>query len=280
MTFADVLTPVAIGAGTVAAAQVLSWAARRGSLDPLVFDLNRPDDHHVVDLVPVARDARVAGGMFKTSEGLYGQYTEWWVAQWKAAAAASAAARPWPWQVLRRGPHHYLTNQDGRAQADRCADVVDAAGGLAHTDFGPWVDIEHAAYVAQYQLADASKQQLLDVALSCTERLRERLGRPVTWYVSTSLLEEKGITKADLRGLVWKIVVADYNPTLDRAKYERVGFSVGDLWGWQYNGVTGAGVSEGQLAGYPTSLPGLGEVDLTAMQIDPLEACAPLRFFA
>lgn len=187
------------------------------------------------------------GAIIKATQGTYYDGGRWFAENWSALEMVGRGRGDWF-----RGAYHYLdVRVDGRVQADFFLNVVDRAGGLQPHDLWPMVDIERAG-----QRADINAWRVVEVASSFARRIAERTGRSPTLY-GGSWLAELGITSRMGCG---RLAVARYTPKLPSYVYERIGWDRDHLMLWQF---CGDGLA--LLPGYPTSAPGCGKVDISAL---------------
>jgi len=210
--------------------------------DPLTVDVYEGDEERVGvidwDHYEAAGDPW-NGAIIKATQGRH--YAPTWF------------QRTWPklkGRRFRRGCYHYLMmNDDGSAQADYFVDFVEKAGGFEAGDFDPVVDVETKGNEL------ATKDQVITCTRAFVDRVKERTGRDVIIYGGT-LMYDLGITDRFGGSLLW---IARYTATLPAVVYERIGWDLGSVFGWQY-----CGDGEGYLEGYPVTSP-IGAVDITAM---------------
>jgi lysozyme len=253
---------IAIGAGFGVGIGIAKHATRP-DMQPLIVDLYALDD--VGDLKTIGADPRVCGLILKATEGV--SYSPTWFAKtWPLARDAGGERYGDTWF---RGCYHYLrVDQDAVTQAHAFLTAVEHAGGFDGATWMPFVDVEPGGN------AGATAAQVIDVTTTFVNTVKDGLGRPVGLYAG-SLFRDLSITD---RCGCWKLWTARYSATLPRAHYESMGWSLDDLFAWQYQG-TGA-ENIGRVDGYPNGAQfGSPQLDLSALQMDAAAACAPLSIF-
>lgn len=215
-------------------------------VDPLIVDAyvgDGPKDWRAL----AAAGPPWHGAVIKATQGTYYDGGRWFAENWSALELVGRDRDDWY-----RGAYHYLDARlDGREQAEYFLRVVDRAGGWQTGDLWPMVDVERAG-----QRADINGWRVVEVACSFSRAIVDRLGRMPTLY-GGSWLAELGITSRMGCG---RLAVARYTPTLPSSVYERIGWAREQLMLWQY---CGDGLA--LLPGYPTSAPGCGKVDISAL---------------
>lgn len=214
--------------------------------DPIFVDEYTEDKKADWDALQAA-GAPWTGVVLKVSQGLGYNSGAWFTENWKALCG-----RP-----LIRGAYHYLQiAQDGRKQAEHFLDLVSAAGGFKVGDLWPIVDVETATN------GNPSSQQIIDCTSSFTETIARETGRKTMLY-GGSFLYDHAITSRMGCSYLW---IARETATLPAVVYERIGWTLDLVWGWQYRAdafhallKTPSGVT------YPDVAPGCGAVDLTVL---------------
>ena len=194
------------------------------------------------------------GAVLKVSQGLTYNSGSWLAKNWAALELARKNAANLDFF---RGAYHYLTIADsGQKQAEYYLGVVNAAGGFKRGDLWPIVDVETAAN------GNPSAQQIIDCTSAFSETIKRETGRATMLY-GGSFLYDHSIKSRMGCAYLW---IARYTATLPAEVYERIGWSVDVLWGWQFRGdnfnaqlKTPSGIT------YPNEAPGCGKVDLTVL---------------
>lgn len=216
----------------------------------LLVDLFHGDLGKLPDFAAVVAAPGYAGAILKATEGTAYAKASWLVANWPRVRAAGGARYGVSWF---RGAYHFLRfGEDGAAQADFYLATIDAAGGWAEGDLLPIVDVELGGDT--HPNRKASAQQIVDRTRAFTARVTARTGRDVILY-GRGAMRDKKIT--DHMGCRW-LWNPSYTALMKRETIERVGWTVPEVAMWQY-----CGDGDGHLAGYPTSVPGFGEVDIS-----------------
>lgn len=221
--------------------------------DPIFVDeyaLDKPADWSVF----AAAGQPWSGAVLKVSQGLHYNSGSWLVKNWSALEAARKATANLDFF---RGAYHYLTIADsGQKQAEYYLGVLNAAGGFKKGDLWPIVDVESASN------GNPAAQQIIDCTSSFAETIKRETGRQTMLY-GGSFLYDHAIKSRMGCSYLW---IARYTATLPANVYERIGWSVDALWGWQYASddfkaqlKTPSGVT------YPDIAPGCGDVDLTVL---------------
>ncbi len=216
--------------------------------DPLIVDLYAGDLGGKPDLGKLAAAGLPwSGVVLKATEGLRYDGGAWLRTYWPLAKSVAGARYGVTW---RRGAYHYLRfDQDPTAQANFYLDTIDRAGGWVAGDFSPIVDVERAGN------PDSSAAEIIAAVSSFVDVVARRTGREVILY-GGSLLAGKGITSHMGCTRLW---IARYTATLPEDIYRRIGWTVEQLFGWQY-----AGDGTGYLADYPQVSP-IGRCDISAL---------------
>lgn len=216
------------------------------TVDPLLVDcyeLDGPKDWAAL----AAAGAPWCGAILKASQGTY--YRPHWFAEQLAQVIAVGRARcgvDWFF-----GGYHYLDmSLDGTAQADY---FLSAFAGAALDQAGmlwPMVDVERGGQ----RSPSLTKQRVQDVTGAFAARVIAALGRAPTLY-GGELLAALGIT--DHMGC-GRLAIARYAATLPHDVVSRIGWP--SPWLWQY-----CGDGEAYLAGYPSTAPGCGKIDISVL---------------
>lgn len=217
------------------------------SVDPLFVDVYSGD----LNGKPrwdklVAAGAPWHGGIIKASEGLFGGGS-WFAANWPLVRTEGRERYGHDWW---RGAYHYARfTQGAKEQAQSFHTVVEKAGGWGVGDVWPVVDVESA------NNPGVTKAQVEDWVEAYAAESKRIHGREVILY-GGSLLYDLGITSHMGCKALW---IARYTPTLPHNVYERIGWTLPELFGWQY-----CGDGESYLEGYPCSSV-MGKHDITAL---------------
>jgi GH25 family lysozyme M1 (1,4-beta-N-acetylmuramidase) len=195
------------------------------------------------------------GAILKATQGTYYSGGTWFSGQWRlvdlAGRHANRQASHWI-----RGAYHYLDlRQDAVAQADHFLAVLTRAGGARPFDVLA-VDVERAG-----QRENISGAQVVDRVSAFARRVKDRTGKWLLLY-GGSYLAELGIVDRMGCKYLW---TARYTETLPAVTYTRIGWDLASLAMWQYAGVAGNGHVEAKLKGYPTTAPGCGAIDISAV---------------
>lgn len=192
-----------------------------------------------------------SGAILKATQGLTYSSGPWLTKNWAALRAAQSRSR------LIIGSYHYAAlTESGAAQAMFYLRQMTAAGGFKIGDLWPIVDVESA------DNAGVSAAQTEDCISEFAATILSATGRRTMMY-GGSLPYDLGITSRMGCSFLW---LPRYTATLPAVVYERIGWSLDALFGWQ---IKGAGVQVllrtpgGEL--YPNVAPGCGDVDLTVL---------------
>jgi len=155
-----------------------------------------------------------------------------------------------------RGAYHYLrVDQNPVDQADFYMQLVSIAGGVGPGDLPAIVDVEGAN-----NPEGASAQQVIDSVTLFSERIIDVTGKRPILY-GGSYLRDRAIVDHMGCQLLW---IAAYGQTLPSHLYTSIGWSLDELFAWQYQGTEGPSGPDG----YPRQCPiGDGPVDLSAITI-------------
>lgn len=184
----------------------------------------------------------------------------WFAVQWKQLRHVAGERYGVDWF---RGAYHFLKfNRPGRDQADFYLKAIEEGGGWDVGDFWPIVDVElgaegdHLKKIPRNSNQDASAQQIIDCTSAFAERCRSETGRNVMLYGNGAMRDRQIHVRM---GCDW-IWVPRYTEQLPVGIYARAGWSTAELALWQYSG-------DGQsaLKGYPSSPPGFGACDVSAL---------------
>ena len=224
------------------------------TVSPLFADVYQGDLNGRPDWEALAKlGAPWHGAIIKATEGTH--YAPYWFAtQWRALRNVAGARYGEDWF---RGCYHFLKlTGDGAKQAEWYAHAIEHAGGWGVGDLWPIVDVELGG--EKNSNHNATKQQIIDCTTAFVERVRSIYGREVMLYANGALRDRNIKVRM---GCDW-LWCPRYTPTLPAFIYERSGWTVEELAMWQY---VGDGV--GFLHGYPSSVPGFGKVDISALTL-------------
>lgn len=228
-----------------------------GGCDPLLVDVypydvdGRPDWPALVAAGPPWH-----GAILKVSEGVGGiaawqqHLREWFHLQWPALRAA--AGERYGVDFFRGGYHRLLVGTAGALQAEHYLQRIERAGGWAHGDLWPIVDVEEGS-----GNKSRSRQQVIDTTTAFAEAVRARTGRGVVLYGGW-WLASMGIR--DRMGCSW-LWYPSCTSSLPAQGHERIGWTARELLAWQY-----VGTGKGGPDGYPTRSP-LGDTGISAVTI-------------
>ena len=192
-----------------------------------------------------------SGAILKATQGTTYSSGEWLKTNWLALATAHAG------HGTIRGAYHYAQlAQSGKAQALFYLQTVAAAGGFKPGDLWPIVDVESADNTG------ITAAQAEDCIGEFAATILAEIGRETMMY-GGSLPYDLGITSR--MGCSW-LWFPRYTATLPANTYERIGWSLDALFGWQYKPAGGSALLEtpsGVL--YPNDAPGCGNVDMTVL---------------
>lgn len=205
----------------------------------------------------VAAQPGYAGAIIKATEGTSYAKAHWFETNWSRVRDAARERYGTSWF---RGCYHFLTfAKSGAAQADYYVRTIERAGGFDHGDLLPIVDVELGGPSNSNQRATA--RQIIDVTTAFANRVTSLTGRAVTLY-GNGAMRDRGIRNR--MGCDW-LWIPRYTATLPRSMYERAGWTLDRVWGWQY-----CGGGDGALAHYPRTVPGFGAVDISVILLPSL----------
>ena len=230
---------------SISSAHVLSDV---GSVsDPLLIDCYAGDLNGKPDWPTlVAAGPPWHGAIIKATEGV-AYAPPWFGWNWNGIKQAAGARLG---VDFFRGCYHYLHFAlGGAAQAQYYVNFVNAAGGWDGGDLWPIVDVESA------NNAGCTKASVVGTTSDFVAEVKRLTGREVILY-GGSLMYDLGIT--DRMGCA-KLWLPRYTATLPANVYQRFGWSLADLFAWQYDGD-----GESYVAGYPATSP-IGKVDISAV---------------
>lgn len=224
-------------------------------IDPLFVDVYPLDGAKRWDVF-IAYGAPWHGAVFKLSEGLRWEYS-----QWAALQRSRFVVSPRYGEDLFDGFYHYLDlGADGAQQADRFCTLLSRIGGEKIGTLWGMVDVERAG-----QRVALTKQRVEDCVRAFAARYERNTGRLPTLY-GGELLRAIGATDLMGCGRSW---VALYGRELhgqgeSTAQFlKRTGTDLAHLGWWQYD--AGNDENAPEPTGYPNSAPGCGRVDISAM---------------
>jgi GH25 family lysozyme M1 (1,4-beta-N-acetylmuramidase) len=221
------------------------------TIDPLIVDVY-PGDGHKDWRAFAAAGAPWTGVDFKATEGLRYRYDAWLHAE--RAAFIEAAGDRYGVDLF-DGAYHYLTlDEDGAAQAELFVRVVELASGERAGTLWGMVDVERGGQ----RVRDPSRALVEDRTRAFAARYHQLTGRTATLY-GGELLRSVGVT--DRLGC-GRSAIALYGARLPADTITRTGTDVEHLLLWQY---IGADERTAWPVGYPTTAPGCGRVDISAM---------------
>lgn len=185
----------------------------------------------------------VIGCILKATQGTT-YLPNWFLANWPRAQAAGRIRYGTSWF---RGAYHFADPySSGAAQADFFLGAVERAGGWGDGDMPPFYDLEGAAWT--------SSQQIIDIASSFAERVKQRIGKTPCLYTGATV-RDRGITsRMGFRGI--------WTPHLDMT---RAGWNLGDYKLWQYAGDGKLYDPASARYGFPTYIPGWGGTDMSVV---------------
>lgn len=218
---------------------------------PLIVDTYAGDLGGKTDLATlIAAGPPWHGWMGKATQGNYYSGGDWFRTHWPLAKSLAGDRYGKDWF---RAAYHYLdVRVDAKLQAEYFLQVVSRAGGWGYGDLWPVVDVERAG-----QRGAIGAQLVIDRVSDWTRIVHEHTGQRVILYAG-SYLRELGIRDRMGCSLLW---VARYAETLPADAYASIGWSLEDLFAWQY-----AGDGAGKLKGYPMVSP-IGKVDVSTLTI-------------
>lgn len=224
--------------------------------DPLIVDVYEGDGRKDWMALAAAGDPW-RGVILKATQGTYYNGGTWLPGQWRLIELAGRHCGRAPVEWL-RGAYHYLdVRQSPLLQADYFVTTLTRAGGIRVNDVLA-VDVERAG-----QRAEITGRKVVDCVTAFADRVRALTGKWMMLY-GGSYLYELGIVDRMGCRFLW---TARYAETLPVQVYQRIGWDREHLAMWQYCGVDGAGHAEAKLKGYPTTAPGCGAVDVSAVVI-------------
>ena len=215
------------------------------------------------------------GGIIKAWEGKSFSDTGWFAQNWPAVREAGGDRYGKSWF---RGAYLFLIfGRTGSEQGDAYLKAIDDAGGWGAGDIHPIIDVElgHDAVPATatkparaaHPNQNASKQQVIDCATACAERIREVTGKKVILY-GRRAMHHLGIKDRMGCDMVWN---PSYTPDMHLGGLEA--WDPSDIVMWQYRGD-----ARSLAKGLPQSIPGFGECDTSVVLKDGDAAKATLQY--
>jgi GH25 family lysozyme M1 (1,4-beta-N-acetylmuramidase) len=219
--------------------------------NPLIVDTYAGDLNGHTDMAKlIAAGQPWCGWMGKATQGDYYFDSAWFQPHWRDAKELAGDRYGNDWF---RGAYHYLDVRiDAQKQAEFYLRAIQNAGGWSYGDLWPVVDVERAG-----QREGIGQQQVIDCCSRWANIVHEATGQKVILY-GGSFLRDLGVTDRMSCSLVW---VARYTSTLPVGTYASLGWTIDDLFAWQY-----VGDGFGALANYPLVSP-IGKVDISAVTI-------------
>lgn len=222
--------------------------------DPLIVDAYEGDGRKDWTALAAAGEPW-CGAFLKASQGTYYHGGTWFAGQWRLVELAGRHANRAPHEWL-RGAYHYLdARQNAGLQADAFVTLLTRAGGIRLNDILA-VDVERTG-----QREGLAGRQVIDCVTAFADRVRALTGKWMMLYGGSYLYELGIIDRMGCRFL-W---IPRYAETLPVQAYNRIGWDAAHLAMWQYCGVAGSGHAEAKLKGYPTTAPGCGAIDISAV---------------
>jgi GH25 family lysozyme M1 (1,4-beta-N-acetylmuramidase) len=230
----------------------------------LLVDLYSGDDGRLVGRHPdwqaLVNTKGYIGAILKAWDGTKFNDGGWFKRHWPAVRDAGGDRYGKSWF---RGAYLFLEFlQSGRDQADAYLQVIDGAGGWDNGDILPIIDVEQGGegrpaangkpVVPPHPNRKATKQQVIDCATECANRIREQTSRRVILY-GRGAMRDLGINDRMGCDLVWNPA---YTPTMVRHGLEA--WNLEDIVLWQYCGDGSAAI-----ASLPHDVPGFGACDIS-----------------
>lgn len=222
--------------------------------DPLIVDVYEGDGRKDWTALAAAGPPW-CGVILKATQGTYYSGGTWFPGQWRLVDLAGRHAARTPPEWIRGAYHYFDLRQDAAAQADHFVSALTRAGGIRQHDILA-VDVERAG-----QREGLISRRVIDRVTEFADRVRAHTGKWMMLY-GGSYLYELGIQDRMGCRYLW---TARYTDTLPSVTYTRIGWDLAHLAMWQYCGVAGNGHAEAKLKGYPSSAPGCGAVDISAV---------------
>lgn len=237
------------------------------AVDPLLIDFYAGDQVPPGKLVGEPDIAKIVttgapwhGVILKATEGSWyptpgdnGRYGDgWFLKYWPLAKtlAGDRYGRDWF-----RGAYHYMNlTSDPVRSAYNYLGLIDRAGGWAFGDLWPFIDVESGDNPAKPGAA-----KIEDHVSTWAAIVTKETGRKPVLY-GNIYLAENGVTSQMGCQMLW---VARYTAALPQDVYQRIGWSVNELFAWQYVGTEPQPVV---LSGYPAESP-VGKADISVVTI-------------
>lgn len=221
---------------------------------PLLVDIYAGDgDFHVEKLVEAGPPWH--GVMTKVTQGDYYNGGDWIKRMWPRIKEAGGVRYGVDW--FRLGYHYFDVRIDPIKQADYFLSRVDEIGGWGDGDLWPCVDVERAGQ------RGATKQAVISKVSAWVAHVKAQISMDVVLY-GGSWLRDLGIRNRMGCKYAW---VADYNATLPAKQYISIGFSLDQLFAWQYAGLNGDGTVDGKLTKCPLTTPA-GNADISVVTLE------------
>ena len=230
----------------------------------LIVDLYSGDDGRLTGGRPnwsvLAQTSGYVGAILKAWDGVSFNDGGWFKRNWPALRDAGGDRYGKTWF---RGAYLFLEfARDGAAQADAYLAAVDAAGGWDSGDILPIIDVEqggegrpakdgHPA-VPPHPNRSASKQQIIDCATACADRIREQTSRRVILY-GRGAMRDLGIVDKMGCDLVWNPAYTAIMPM-----HGLEAWTLEDVVLWQY-----CGDGQAAIGTLPHNVPGFGACDIS-----------------
>lgn len=200
------------------------------------------------------------GAILKAWDGTKFNDGGWFKRHWPAVRDAGGDRYGKGWF---RGAYLFLEFlQSGRDQADAYLQAIESAGGWDNGDILPIIDVEQGGEgrpaangkpaVPPHPNRKATKQQIVDCATECANRIREQTSRRVILY-GRSAMRDLSINDRMGCDLVWNPA---YTPNMIRHGLEA--WNLEDIVLWQY-----CGDGKAAIASLPHTVPGFGDCDIS-----------------
>jgi len=226
------------------------FRAQREAKGPILFvDCYWGDHGKIPNFAAVANEPNYYGVVLKATQGTSYGHDDWFLNNWQRVRLSGGDRYGSSWF---RGCYHYLViRRDPVRQADYYLSTVQRAGGWGLGDFLPIVDVEEGQ-----ENEGCSKQEVVDCTSRFAERIRERMGVGAILYAGSYLRALKITEHMGCVGL-W---TARYGPELGD-KAANIGWSIDDVFAWQYAGDHPSNLPKG----LPWGIPGFGKGDTSVV---------------
>ncbi len=212
--------------------------------DVLLADLSSYQAHP--SWAQAESSVQLSGAFLKASEGLELDDHGWFATNWPLVRSSAGERYGDTW--FRGAYHYFIFHDDAAAQAEHFLRTVEAAGGWAHGDLLPVVDVESGG-ANRSGWAALSAAQIIDGVSTYASKLKAALGCEVMLY-GGSALRDKGIKDPMQCSYLW---TAEYGSSqLAPRLYQDLAWASEATALWQYTD----GQSNGTL--FPSQIPGLG----------------------